>query len=1005
MLKDYELKMRMTETGYSVLEFNDKDRMDFMEKLGIRLEGIHEAYMAALNSKPADERRKFSVDNWDRLLSSPDSKDADALMGMLDSILSTSDKKGKEHFLKVLRAMHGEGSETLDENMEEGKVNAMIIYRIIKGEVRDREIGYAMNADKKAEWFAKIEGETLGDKATRYVKGAVNMLVGPGQSWANRGAGLILLVAALKAGHAAYKGDTKMGKALRLLFVAGAAELATKEITGKGILERFGFETLMEAGEGSSEAVLVMDGAEHMHNKTIGPEEHTRALYELQKVSFRDAMAWYMDPNTNRENGMVSEDKDDKFPDGIDLDNIVFGEKWKNTDPEKAGRKILMQTMKHFFEYTGRKEGRSHQETADMLNDRWITSLKPNYKPKYSTFTPPQAFLDEYKKKPDELSWGMVIDMEISQAARNETIGKHGAQPTIDYFTQKAGEFVEWGRQTILSPATIYARRFGETLGTNKDKFINFVDKMAEKGKTKIHFGIEGAKLKWEEHEIEIRQFFGSNVELIWEGVKFFPSAIIGLNQWAVPGLLTKLKQGKEILFADDISVISGETLDESDIISGDKLLMLNKDFANKVRIEKRRNTKLTPEEAIEIVKNRMSDTGIKETRLKALDNPNALIPKNNPSFKHFGIYQKPFMKAMEAKGDPVEIAAGNEKPKPMFYINDDLTDKHVGYLITETTQGDADIMKYGEDDVRARYSKMAVAARKQAVDYFLGQNYNLTPKQVEDMMYPIHVAVKSDEYPPKIRYTFWRMPMPGGKEFELRENGHWADSKVPNKYRHPFYVDPGKSSFDNFVEAYGVDSPNTRKTINFAKKLVGRVGGLAMGASERLGKMADWVTNIFKKQGQPDSVFFEQMATWTEPNKQLYDEVSGLAGEPMSARSELYGDPEHAAMYNALRDLAIITGSSYYYGIIPNRPATNWDNPQPTGWTQENWEEYYSNWLFDNGYNEDGTRKGDVAGARERRGKKGRKGKGKGKKNKGKKGRKGKGKGKGKGKKNKGKK
>ena len=1030
MLKEYEIKMRMVETGYNVLEFNEEDQMDFMEKLGLNMPGVYEAYQATLNTKPPAERYEYSVDNWDNLRASPDPKQYEKLIFMLDKSLGKSDKKGKEHFLRVLKAMHGEGSETLDGDMETSKVHAGAIFMMIKQEIRSREKGYALSADQQEEYFAKLNGETLADKGTRAIKGVVNMLVGPGQSWANRGAGLIILIAALKAAHSAYKGDTKTGKALRLFFIAGAAELAVKEVTGKGLAERLGFETVMGAGEGTSEAVLVLDGEAHMKDKMVGPEEQTRALYELRKVPFNETMAWYMDTNTNKENGMpIDSEKDDKFPDGIDLSNIVIGEKWKNYDPDKAGKKVLMQTMKHFFEFVGRKNGLDHQKGAEMLKERWVDSLKPNYNPKDTRFSPPPGFIDKYKKKPDELTWGLVIDMEISQKQRDETMGTHGAVPVIDYFAERGAEFVEWSRQTLLSPATLAARRFGEKLGDNKDKFMKFMDELADKGKTKIHFGIEGAKLKWEEHEIEIRNFFGNNVELIWEGVKFFPSTLIALNQWAVPALLTKIKQGKEILFEDQIPIIEGETLSASDIVSDD-IMMLDDHFRIMVEnAQEQARTAGTPierKEAIEQIKNtnieeidvnimsddekvrlfmrdpRFSDAvderveaamtadptanraqvtanAVQEVRndpniqydftmgdmaLRAgLNHPRRFDVKENPSYKYFGLYQRSFMKAIEAKNERADGAMYFETPNDPTNI--DYPDSKVGYLITETTQKDAEIMKYGEDDVRSRYSKMAIKAREQALDFFMQKGgYNINRELLETMMFPIHVAVKPGKYTPEVRYTFWRMPIPGGSEFELKASDHWADKMDPNKHKHrpPFVVDPRKGTLGNLQDAASVNSPTARKAYGLIGKVASQATRMFITTGESVGSGADSAINFFtysdedRRAGEDPTEFFTNLTSRSPEFKEGHDEISASASDSGWALSPFYHDnPRNAITYRALRDFAIERGEDVYLGPLNDFGRTSrlfddpWDN-----WSTEEWNRYYLFWCDRNNFDTD---------------------------------------------------
>ncbi|MBN2087918.1 hypothetical protein JW758_06255 [Candidatus Peregrinibacteria bacterium] len=974
-LKSYEKQMKQVEVDFRSIELDEKSRMDYMERLGINTEGVYLAYNAFLNSLPVAERYSYSVNNWDSLMTSKDPKEFAKLTHILDQIIPKNDKEGRKHFLKVFGALHGDSFQDV-ENIEDSKAYAIGIYRMIKGEIHDREIGAAMSKEKQAEYYEKIDGETTGDKVTRYAKGAFNMLFGPGQSWANRGAGLVMMIAALKAAHSAYKGETKMGKALRIAFLLGATDLALKEITGKSGAERLGFETVMEAGEGTSEAVLVEDGAEHMKEKDISPEEHTRALYELRKVPFRDVMKWYRHSNTNKENGMpISEDKDDAFPDGIDLSNIVIGEKWENYDEDVVGRKVVMQTMKHFFEYAGRKEGLDPQTGADMLNERWVDAIKPGADPnkrKYSRFSIPEAARKAYQNNPDELTWGVVIDAEIDEQAKKDTLRSHGAAPVLDYFAEKGSAFVKWARQEVWSPVSDKMRAFGEGLGDKTGKVLGVLNGLAEKGKTLAHFTGEKIELEWEEHKLEIRKFAGDNLELIWEGVKFFPSAIIAFDQWAVPEILAKIQQFKEIMVRDQNTILRGETLSAKDII-GDDLLLLDPDFKRQVD-DLRTSANLSKSDAVDQVITGMSAEALEEARDRAMKHPRRFSLKENPEFANYGIYQSAFAEAMNH-----ETPDGHYFFKTPEEMNLLYPDTGIGYLITTTTQEQAEIAQYGEHDAIDRYGKINIKAREQAIEYFLGQNYNLDRADVERMMFPIHKAVKSGNYPPEIMYTFWRMPLPGSPEYELKSTNRWADKMRPEKSRPPIYINKADGIFGNLKKTVNIQSPAGKSALRHTARIAAQAGKFFALGGETVGSMFDWVLNreFIRGRGEEKTDFFENLAGLEPVTKEDYDELTYSASDRSYALSDFYGSkefPDRNTKYMALIEFADEKNQKYYFGdIIPGRQGRLF-NEQPDNWNTEEWEMFYADWCDRNNYNVDGTRKGisaEVAGDKNKKKKK----------------------------------
>ena len=987
-MEEIEMWLKQVELNYNTMEVKEKSRKQFFEKIGINIKGVYNAYKIEMGKLPKSEQFSMSIHNWDNLRISQNPEDFAKLTGLLEKILGHNDTQGAKDFLEVFKTMHGDVPLGQNEETLNDQATAVDIFEMIKEEIMEREKANAVSAEVQKEMKALIEGETIGDKATRYAKSVVNMLLGPGQSWANRGAGLIIIIAALKAAKKAYKGEDKMGKALRVLFMAGAAELAVKHVTGRGLLERMGLASVANAAEGTFEAVLVLDGqegpGEYMESNGITPEQHTAALYELNRVPFHEVMAWYNDENINKYNGgMIDENKDDTFPDGINLHNIIKGETWKGRDDELAARKVVMHTVKHFFQYVGAKEGRSPEDTAFRLNERWVKMREdPNYKCQH-TEDIHLELLKEYRKKPDELTWQLVTHAEIDLADVEATKGRTGATPIIEYFKEKGTELLRWTRQDLYGTLSGRARIFfSEFVPDVADKVKDFIGEMGEAGATKLHFAKESAYFWWQDKKVEVRRFLGTNFELIVEGIKLPFEVIYGANKAIVPWVLSKLKQGKEIMRSgsDLMKVIpEGREFSLADIV-GPKVLYAspyNRDQQGRGEMRREMDRLMAGGATMEGAVEQLRQTNpqlVQSATERVLTSPKRYEKDKNPDFTFFGLYQLPFYEAFARGETYTDMTTGDTRRNNMYFEtpmeSNIYPDTGVGYLVTETTQGDANISP--EDtgkDTEDRYHIMEAKAREDAIRYYRGEHPNLTLKQVERFMYPIHMTAKAGKTPPEKIYVFWRMPLPGSPEFELKDSGHWADYLDPNRHkdRPPFMVDPSKGVLDNMKTAAALNTRTTREVLGMMGSVASQFTRAAMGAGEAAGDVIQWGGSFFTDE--ENLAIIDTITERSQAFQEAHDEWFTSADSTITAKSDFYHVRENARMFKALRQYAIDKQRPVYLGplnedgVEVQKQVKNPDGSITTemrgresqlyndpwhDWNPEEWVAYYQEWQED---------------------------------------------------------
>ena len=231
--RNMESDMHEIEYNYRTFELEDASIMDIFDRMGMNLVGVYAAYQKAVEEKPY-----LSVANWDNLFQPDKTEEFDELITLFENILPPSDQGGKRDFIESLKTLRGRGAAMLSleesPSSRDNQPATIAIYKMLKKHI---EMGQNIQTDEKIstdEVDKKLKGKHIGDDFTDYAKQIWKMAAGPGKSWAERAAGIVIIMGFLKMARKAWKGDDKYGKLFRGLFIAGAAEIALKEITGRG---------------------------------------------------------------------------------------------------------------------------------------------------------------------------------------------------------------------------------------------------------------------------------------------------------------------------------------------------------------------------------------------------------------------------------------------------------------------------------------------------------------------------------------------------------------------------------------------------------------------------------------------------------------------------------------------------------------------------------------------------------------------------------------------------
>jgi hypothetical protein len=289
-----------------------------------------------------------------------------------------------------------------------------------------------------------------------------------------------------------------------------------------------------------------------------------------------------------------------------------------------------------------------------------------------------------------------------------------------------------------------------------------------------------------------------------------------------------------------------------------------------------------------------------------------------NKEYAYYGRFQGPFA---------VAFVSGREKEdEPGRRENMYAEFQGAGYYITETTLGDVGIdPRTSPLDPNAWFDKMNEEAGRQATLKFR-ENPELRNKDIEDFMYPIHF-IKKTERPQKL-YTFWRMPLPGGPELELKRLGKWPDYYNPNglKERPPFQADPAKGFTENLKDALtkSID-PAAREVVGDVAKWVQQIPRLAFGTLEFVGRTTSGLVGIFSDKSGKKVAETLGPITEREPGTlQGIDELSTGASDPKLAMSDFYKDRtnnyENARTYRALLEYARDRRQNLYLEVMQDK-------------------------------------------------------------------------------------
>ena len=843
--------LKDTDLTYNTLDLKERGTGQYLERMGIHAEGVYQAYLNYFKTHP-----DIKIDQWGFLLRTKEG--TDKLTAMFKVILPDSNIfKGRENFLAVFSTLNDKGVGQSPE-MRDGQAVAMNIFHLLKMEMTHREqVGAATLAGNNVA-LQKLQGMTFGDKITDTFRGVKDMLLGPGQSPANRIAGAVLLILAFKAAKSAYKGDTPMGKLLRLAFVGGSIELALKHMYGEGLTDKLRLSGLADALGGTYESVLLDRGKKKEIN--ITETEHATALMELRNAPFDKVMEWY---KSTKPDGSPMPGKMVKIPSPIDIYNIVPGR--MDEEKERKAGVILKKTIENFFGYVANKDEKSDSAYGQgILEEIWVKSIKdPKYKLEDSRFTRrnlPSELIKSLRENPSSITWQMVMQAEIRPEDVTKVTKKGVLESAKDIMVSSAAGIERWSRRDLEHPASVKIANALKEIDTYYGpKVKEFVLDMGDNLATGLNVTERKIELWYGENKVEIRRFAGDVCEILYEGVTLPLSILYGTTEWAVTGAAQKIRQLKEIISSNQFQSISHD-LNREDIMKDNAYT----NFENSIN---------NPKSKFDVL------------------NPNI-----NPGVKFFGLYQTPFYKAISNK---------NKVKNGWFYESKEQTmqedgSPHIGFYVSETSEDDAKSEVRPNDSVENKYKAMGARAREQAIAFFESQDIPLD--MIKKYMYPIHAIYKNKgndaEAPYKV-YTFWRMPMKNSTEYLMKERKAWADYYNPNKIkdRPPFMVKENLGILDNLKLAFGTDSPALKRGGEYAVLAASQWLRLMMGTVEVGGKIVGGVGRMFLSDKSKMN-WAAEITQIDEKTLQKIDEWLGSAENSSLALSEFYKNDNNAKMY-----------------------------------------------------------------------------------------------------------
>lgn len=873
-IEKFAAYLQSVDLNYNMFDFEERNTGKYLERMGINPEGIYHAYLEYWKKNP-----EMKVDQWDNHLTNAEG--TKKLLEMFKQIIPPSTVyKGKDEFLKTFATFQGINPKTKPD-LREDQMVALNVYKLLQQEVKKRQQGEVFSRAHNTAALERLEGMTFGDRITEYAKGVTDMLMGPGQSIANRAAGAAILYLFYKMAHKAIRGTGKGATALRVLFMAGAAELVLKRLTGEGLTDKLRLNGLAEALEGTYEDVL-LDKAKDKFDKleyageSITITDHSKALMELRRsnVPFAKVVEWY---KATKEDGSPKAEREEvKLR--IDFSSIVSGKMDK--DPDGRGRFILKKTIENFFMYVANKDEKAGNSAAtgmNVLEEVWVKPVHDrNFDERKAKFTDrglPKVLLERLRQNPNSVTWQMVMQAEIRPEDVEEVKRNKAIEKAKDCVSGAYVYLTTWSRREIEQKVGAGAEEFWKNVDVRYAPALKgFLIDMGEKGATNLRYGARYVELWWNDKKMKIYQVGREHGRIIVEFLGLPFEALYAADQWIIPWADKMLRQTKEIVRTDKLVTIPYDRdLKLEDVMSAEKYV----EFTMGTSPDKRRGFHELFDESI------------------------------NPNVSYFGIYQMPFYTAMTNKLAGKEAYYESEKfTGDEEHMNKLYGSPNVGYYISEVSQKDAPGKK-PTDSTDNLMRVMHIASREQAKEVF--KQKGVDEEDIDRYMQPIHVVLKNpnpqEEGPNKL-YIFWRMPLKGSTELTLIKEGRLPDYIDPNnrKFRPPFEVDPSKGIIDNLKMAYGVNSPFLRKAGHAALWPLAQWLHVVFGMIEKGGKIPRKILSIeviSKGLGiKPhDLNFIEDITRVDETKLQWIDEFTSTAG--LAPLSDFYKNPKNQAIYN----------------------------------------------------------------------------------------------------------
>jgi len=868
--------------NYNIMDAHELGADNYIEKMGITPDSIYKAYQEFLRVNGPE----MKVDQWDNLLATKDG--TKKLLELFKKILPPSTTfREREDFLNTFETMHGINTMQTQPPLSQAQSVALNIYTMLKEEIRLRDKKSDLQGDAHTAAMAVINGMTFGERATEYARGIIDMVIGPGQTIANRAAGAAILLMFWKMAKSAWKGESNTSKALRVLFMAGATELALKHITGEGVLDKLKLDGVSKALADTYEGVLI-DRAESL-KLGMSPDEQGRALMELRNVPFSDVMTWY--ENTGPDGKPINEKNPrGKMPRGININNILPGR--VDTNKETKARRILHKTIENFFGYVGNKEdGKNSAWGHGVLKEVWIDSIKdPKFALKSAAFTRrgmAPLLVEEFRRNPKRVTWYTVMTEEIRISDVEALKKKSVLNQVKDRLEETAVSLSTWTQRDIVDKVGAGAEEFWRNV--NEDyapRVRDFLGEMGKAGARNLKYYEDKVELWYESKKVELRRVADEHWEVVWAGIKLPFQILYGADRLIIPWAGMKLRQFQEIFRPDSVSSI------DHDLRATD----------------------------IWIPEPRGGETPTQRTRNNY---------ERRRLNQYFGTQFRPaFERAFQNGRDEVD-ARGIRKRVGMFYETGQVAmppeppgmARGIAYYVNEINQQDAGIQE-GVGSVEENMHKMQIAAAKEAVKAFRERYSFMSEETIAKHMYPIHVYTKTAErgkLPPEKIYTFWRLPTSMSGEYEAKEAGRWTDYYNPNKYkeRPPFIIKPEEGVWSNIITFSGLRNPALRTSADKATALaIAQPLRAYLWLFERGGNIAASITDFIRRK-PAETVWLRDLVTMGEQKRQKIDEWLGSAGNTSLALSDFYKQPRNAKIYQDALDKAIVNNKRLNLGGI----------------------------------------------------------------------------------------